>query len=488
MPYSSTDNLPDGVKNALPAAAQKVFLAAFNAAMSKGDDEETANKKAWGAVKNAGFEKQGDKWVKASMVLHSEPSYVSGNSLTSTTGGSYQINPNHPNVVELADDIPELETVTIRAVELLHSGKFEARTGPITVTPGYLASIVEASKDNEVREPVLKIGHADSRFNKQKGDGNPAFGWIRNLRLAEAGEKLVGDLVGIPRRLASMIVGSPDAPAPYRSRSVELEHRVKTPSGNSYEVVMTALALLGEQEPAVASLDDVMNLYTAASAPSGEAHEKISLGEFSFSHTSALTSDAESETNKEKGMAEGDQKTTAQELTIDLAFTRQALGLAEDVPEKDVEARLKEFMQGHKDTVAALADEQKKAKDLQDKIDATHQVEEGMVKMSKAKFEEVERLAREGAAARQAQIEGHRNEVLDWAENSGRIAPGEREYFSKMLEANPEVTEGHLRGLKESIKVPVSELGSSNAPVVHDNLDDDAFYKSLFDDQEAARG
>jgi cation transport regulator ChaB len=67
MPYASTKELPKAVK-VLPQPAKKVFMAAFNAIMERkpSTPEASAFKQAWGAVTNAGWEKneQGE-WVKA---------------------------------------------------------------------------------------------------------------------------------------------------------------------------------------------------------------------------------------------------------------------------------------------------------------------------------------------------------------------------------------------------------------------------------------
>lgn len=69
MPYTTTDDLPDTVKNVLPDHAQEIYKEAFNSAYEqyadpearRGDDEqeETAHKVAWSAVKKAGY-KRGD--------------------------------------------------------------------------------------------------------------------------------------------------------------------------------------------------------------------------------------------------------------------------------------------------------------------------------------------------------------------------------------------------------------------------------------------
>jgi len=61
MPYKKTSDLPDRVKDNLPAHAQEIYKEAFNSAWEqydepeerRGDDtrEETAHKVAWAAVK-----------------------------------------------------------------------------------------------------------------------------------------------------------------------------------------------------------------------------------------------------------------------------------------------------------------------------------------------------------------------------------------------------------------------------------------------------
>lgn len=72
MPYQTTDDLPDSVKDNLPKHAQEIYLAAYNSAWEEYKDpderqgeatrEETAHRVAWAAVKKK-YEKQGDRWV-----------------------------------------------------------------------------------------------------------------------------------------------------------------------------------------------------------------------------------------------------------------------------------------------------------------------------------------------------------------------------------------------------------------------------------------
>ena len=73
MPYKSKSDLPENVKNVLPAHAQEIYMAAYNSAWDQYDEpeerrgdssrEETAHRVAWSAVKQK-YEKneETDKW------------------------------------------------------------------------------------------------------------------------------------------------------------------------------------------------------------------------------------------------------------------------------------------------------------------------------------------------------------------------------------------------------------------------------------------
>ncbi len=75
MPYKTVSELPDSVKNNLPAHAREIYKEAFNSAEEQYKDpdkrrgdathEETAHKVAWAAVKQE-YEKseKSSDWVK----------------------------------------------------------------------------------------------------------------------------------------------------------------------------------------------------------------------------------------------------------------------------------------------------------------------------------------------------------------------------------------------------------------------------------------
>ena len=64
MPYDPKKELPEAVKDSLPSHAQEIFKEAFNSASKEYDEEETAFKVAWSAVKKK-YEKNDDgDWVE----------------------------------------------------------------------------------------------------------------------------------------------------------------------------------------------------------------------------------------------------------------------------------------------------------------------------------------------------------------------------------------------------------------------------------------
>lgn len=151
-----------------------------------------------------------------------------------------------------------MTTKTIKGVELVKVGTWSASTGKTTVTRDDLNAMVTAYGDPQVDRAAIKIGHTDDRFGTDAtGDGEPAFGWVENPRVSDDGTTLLGDLVGIPAKLAEVI------PAAFRRRSVEIAWGLKTAAGAVHRAALTGLALLGVAKPAVKGMADVLALYGA---------------------------------------------------------------------------------------------------------------------------------------------------------------------------------------------------------------------------------
>lgn len=138
-------------------------------------------------------------------------------------------------------------------------GTWQAATGEWVCTAEQLRSAVAAEQSGHFRTPVLKLGHDDPRFNQDDGqatgDGQPAVGRLERLRLSDDGQMLLCDIVGIPAWLDDVMETA------YPSRSIEALVGVITQDGGEWPMVVTGLALLGVQAPAIESLGDIADLF-----------------------------------------------------------------------------------------------------------------------------------------------------------------------------------------------------------------------------------
>lgn len=65
MPYDKKSDLPDSVRDNLPAHAQDIYKEAFNSAWDQYDhDESRAHRVAWGAVEKKYHKNESGKWVE----------------------------------------------------------------------------------------------------------------------------------------------------------------------------------------------------------------------------------------------------------------------------------------------------------------------------------------------------------------------------------------------------------------------------------------
>jgi hypothetical protein len=158
--------------------------------------------------------------------------------------------------------------VTVPGVEIVAAGTWKLSTGEATFTTGDLAAAVDAASCPSVGPPVIKLGHVDPRF-----DGEPAIGRVANMSLTASGNKITGDLTGLPGWLgAPGGTGETVLAAAYPNRSIEGSWGLVCQQGHTHPFVITALALLGVAAPGVGvlnSLDDLAALYgvTAAADP-----------------------------------------------------------------------------------------------------------------------------------------------------------------------------------------------------------------------------
>jgi hypothetical protein len=151
-----------------------------------------------------------------------------------------------------------VDLVTIPDVELVSTGTYRLASGETTSPYEEHAAAVEAAADPTVPSPRVKLGHSDPRFAEAVAsgelDGEPAFGVVANLRLSEDRQTVVGDLVDVPAWLADAM------PSSYPGRSIEGGFGFEAPSGRTYELVISSLALLGVTWPGVTSLADLREI------------------------------------------------------------------------------------------------------------------------------------------------------------------------------------------------------------------------------------
>lgn len=162
----------------------------------------------------------------------------------------------------------------VEAVQLMQTGLWPASTGPFEVTTAKIAAAIEALDCTAVRRPILKLGHTGASGSI----GDPAIGWVDNLRTDNEGQTLVGDFRGMPGWLTEVDDdGVSILAAAYPDRSIEGDHNYRCTKGHTHPFVVTAVSLLGVEQPAIGTLESLIDLYgVAAQAPGpGGVHVQL---------------------------------------------------------------------------------------------------------------------------------------------------------------------------------------------------------------------
>ena len=144
------------------------------------------------------------------------------------------------------------------SVELMRTGTWDASTGRVKIDVGLLEDIVKnyASLRGLIDIP-MKLGHAASGNLLPKG--MPAAGWVSNLKLSDRGGGnvvLLADIETTSETITELIRNGA-----YKNLSVEIHGAFEDGDGNKYTNVLTGLALLGAELPAVKGLKDIGDSY-----------------------------------------------------------------------------------------------------------------------------------------------------------------------------------------------------------------------------------
>lgn len=161
----------------------------------------------------------------------------------------------------------------IQDVEIFATGKHRG-SEVVDITENDLQEMVKSF--NELSgtggfQPVLKLGHDDVQkfFGARKGA--PNLGFVEKLRIE--GSKILADFTNIPDALFDLIKQR-------RFNSVSIEMFPKTEfNGKQFKNVLTAVALLGAELPAVKGLKDLAATLFTEEAEKDFPGEKIELKE-----------------------------------------------------------------------------------------------------------------------------------------------------------------------------------------------------------------
>lgn len=341
--------------------------------------------------------------------------------------------------------------VTIPDVELLSIGDWQSGlSGNVPITAEDIDAIIAAGLDPETDQAALRIGHIDPRF-----DGEPALGWIRNLR--NVGGRLVGDIQDAPAKMQDLIRSA------YRRRSAEIAWGVKTPSGRVHRASLTGLALLGVTPPAVKGLADVAARYSG-SADSTSRVVKVDDDELG---TVSVRLSGNSFNN---GGPTGDNASRVPisvpgGSTVNDDEVRAALGLGADVPVTDLLRRAATAVVTPEPAPTDPPPEpaQPPAAPPAPPTEPTT-TEPPTVTVDRGVWEQVRAQAERGAAAATTLANQERERVLESALMSGQIVTASVDAYRALYDSNPEGTKTLLSGLPKGFSTVSNFSGSVGMP------------------------
>lgn len=346
-----------------------------------------------------------------------------------------------------------MPTVNIPGVELVRAGTWNASTGRVTISKADLYDMAMAARDTTVDAAPIKLGHVDPRF-----DGEPALGWVKNLRLSSDGGTLIGDLVEVPSQLADILSTA------FPRRSVEIAWGTKSAEGASRGAILTGLALLGVTAPAVKGLADV---YRAVASDDVQTE----------GHTVALATDTsgipandvdarhpaiQHDQLPAEGQPMGATTKAAAEAAAD-ENTDPAGDAAEQesttTPPADNAADDSTDTSGEQDDAALSGDAPK------------------VVTLSQGQYDDLMRGAQAGTAAIAELNRQRRDGIVTSALSVGKLRPADQQAWRTALDRDEEGTVALLATLPQI--VPTHMLGSAHASLEPGDVEWNAFENSL---------
>jgi len=344
-------------------------------------------------------------------------------------------------------------------IEIARPGNWHLVTGDLTVTETMLRDAAEFAQlqGSAFRAPV-HLGHSDPRF-----DGEPALGWLQNLRVesAEGDTVLRGDIVDMPEWLVEA------APKHWPDRSMEGWQNVEV-GDRTYAMVLDGLALLGVTPP---GMETVRSLRDLPQALGIAASQRIAA-------TMSVAAPEVPSPKVEVGNEEG--------AGMDPVKMREALGLPADASDDEVRAALVA------DTTLAVQAAQVPPvspvppKKKEDEGEGVPNLDEstlrqlqaaGAVVVDKSILQELQERGRKGDAAYAMLQQRDRDTILEGAIKAGKFPPSRREHWQKLYDADPDGTRAQIDRLAAGL-VPTGPLGiAGDIDLDHES---ESIYRDMF--------
>jgi hypothetical protein len=342
-------------------------------------------------------------------------------------------------------------------VELARPGKWQLSTGLRDFTAGMLRDAADFHAAAGGQRIPLGFGHMDRRF-----DGDPAFGWLTNVRYAEDdhGPVLLGDLTDLDDWVAAA------APARWPHRSIEGVMGV-TFKDREYGLVLTRLALLGATPPgmpALKSLSDVRELVAAAAADGGEWIAATA------PEPSPQGADHPTDRKGAVGMP-------------DAAKLRDALGLAAGASDDEVKTALA--------SAGLVGSQPESPKPAPEPAPATAPVEPaaekqlinasvatpGVITIAASVWDETQKTIKSLTAHVDQTKRAERDTIIASAVEAGKFTPAQKPHFSKLWDADPDGTRALIENLTPNSALAIAASGYSD---VADDKNFDLEFAGIF--------
>jgi len=332
----------------------------------------------------------------------------------------------------------------LRDIELARPGQWRLASGPLDVTPRMLDDAARFANREGARPGYLKIGHTDTRF--MAGDGEPALGWLHNIRLEEddEGHVLKGDLHDVPDWLAEAI------PRHWPDRSIE-GYADYTHDGQQYGLVVDGLALLGVTPPGMPSIRSLRDLPAALGvAASGALEPNGTRIVASVGDPPSPASYAEDPPPISKGAGmEPDE-------------IREALGLPSDASPDEVHAVVDGAFPRATPVAASTAP--------------------GTIVLASSTYEQMQRDIKVLTDHVAKTKRDERDDVIAKAVQAGKFTPAQKVHFSKLWDADPDGTRAVIDSL-----TPNSALAVKASGYAGEGVEADPEYAALYGAADARK-